>query len=447
MCSIPLNRAMISTPKHAGSTALISRIAARSTAAGIAGRPNIPIPPALHAARARGAVAMNAMPALMNGTFSPYCSVMRVFNMNSSSTDRIARREHHGGSTVPLPGLKTTSGRRPRARGCVASGLSSFESSRKLLVVRGATQVDDNFSLRVAISEGVVGALDGSEGEAPLVNQWNELASFDELGRLCENIAMVSATLAGKKRQQRENAGIRGALEGQGSKPVAAPSEAAHHVAEAAHRLERRVERSTARSIVDDVEPASAGQTRDIVCDGLRAIDEVCAKAFNDGPARWRARRKDPGSKGPSDLDCHVADTTGSSVHQDRLARLQAGAVDQPLPRGDEYKRQRSRLAHRDIRRFGREQIGIDGREFRKRTLLATDTPGHSVNFVTTTEALNALARRLDGPGEIEAENGGQRMARVRGGASADLDVERIDGTCGDTHQRLAGSRDGTRNR
>jgi len=24
---------------------------------------------------------MNAMPALMNGTFSPYCSVMRVFNI------------------------------------------------------------------------------------------------------------------------------------------------------------------------------------------------------------------------------------------------------------------------------------------------------------------------------------------------------------------------------
>ena len=38
---------------------------------GIAGMPNIPIPPALHTARARGTVAMNAMPALMNGTFSP----------------------------------------------------------------------------------------------------------------------------------------------------------------------------------------------------------------------------------------------------------------------------------------------------------------------------------------------------------------------------------------
>ncbi len=44
---------------------------------------------------------MNAIPALMKGTFSPYCSVMRVFNMKSSqsSTNRIAQREHDGGST------------------------------------------------------------------------------------------------------------------------------------------------------------------------------------------------------------------------------------------------------------------------------------------------------------------------------------------------------------
>jgi hypothetical protein len=43
--------------------------------------PSIPIPPASHTARAKGAVAMKAMPALMNGTRSPYWSVMRVFNM------------------------------------------------------------------------------------------------------------------------------------------------------------------------------------------------------------------------------------------------------------------------------------------------------------------------------------------------------------------------------
>src|SRR5262249_58607167 len=122
---------------------------------------------------------------------------------------------------------------------------------------------------------------------------------------------MVSATLAGKKRQQSENAGIRCTLERQGSRRVAAPSEAAHHVAEAAHRLERRVERSTARCVVDDVESTSAGQPRDVVCDGLRAIDEGCAKALNDVPARWRARRNDRGSKGPRDLDGHVAHTTG----------------------------------------------------------------------------------------------------------------------------------------
>jgi hypothetical protein len=80
-CSIPLNRAMKLTPKHAGPAALMSRSAACSTSGGIAAAPSIPIPPALHTARTRGAVAMNAMPALMNGTFSPYCSVMRVFNM------------------------------------------------------------------------------------------------------------------------------------------------------------------------------------------------------------------------------------------------------------------------------------------------------------------------------------------------------------------------------
>jgi hypothetical protein len=81
MCSMPLNRAMKLTPKHSGSAPLMSRSAACSTSGGIAVAPSIPIPPALHTARTRGAVAMNAMPALMNGTFSPYCSVMRVFNM------------------------------------------------------------------------------------------------------------------------------------------------------------------------------------------------------------------------------------------------------------------------------------------------------------------------------------------------------------------------------
>ena len=61
-------------------------------------------------------------------------------------------------------------------------------------------------------------------------------------------------------------------------------------MAEPAHRLERCVERSTPRCVVDDVESTTAGQPRDIVRDGLRAIDEVRAKAFNDGPARRRAR-------------------------------------------------------------------------------------------------------------------------------------------------------------
>jgi hypothetical protein len=68
----------------------MSRIAACSASGGIAALPNIPIPPAEHTARTKGAVAMNAIPALMKGTFSPYCSVMRVFNMKSSGTNRTA---------------------------------------------------------------------------------------------------------------------------------------------------------------------------------------------------------------------------------------------------------------------------------------------------------------------------------------------------------------------
>jgi hypothetical protein len=48
---------------------------------GIAAAPSIPSTPASYTARARGAVAMKAMPALMNGAFSAYRSVMRVFNM------------------------------------------------------------------------------------------------------------------------------------------------------------------------------------------------------------------------------------------------------------------------------------------------------------------------------------------------------------------------------
>jgi hypothetical protein len=81
ICSMPLNRAMKLTPKHPGSVPLMSRSAACSTSGGMAVAPSIPIPPALHTDRTRGVVAMKAMPALMNGTFSPYCSVMRVFNI------------------------------------------------------------------------------------------------------------------------------------------------------------------------------------------------------------------------------------------------------------------------------------------------------------------------------------------------------------------------------
>jgi hypothetical protein len=75
-------------------------------------------------ARTRGAVAMNAMPALMNGTFSPYCSVMRVFNMkffrvapstrlfnprSQTQTPRRAGNVIHFISSKPTSCMKTVS--------------------------------------------------------------------------------------------------------------------------------------------------------------------------------------------------------------------------------------------------------------------------------------------------------------------------------------------------
>ena len=74
--------------------------------------------------------------------------------------------------------------------------------------MRGTIQVDNNFALGVVIIEGGVGTLDRRKGEAARVNQGNELAGFDQSTRLCENVSMVRAALAGKKRQQRENAGM-----------------------------------------------------------------------------------------------------------------------------------------------------------------------------------------------------------------------------------------------
>src|SRR5215831_7130313 len=98
----------------------MSWIAACSTLGGIAALPKIPIPPAEHTARTRGAVAMNAIPALMNGTFSPYCSVMRVVNMKFSGILRVC---HPGRPAGALARQRTDPGPMyPGLRNCVDTG-------------------------------------------------------------------------------------------------------------------------------------------------------------------------------------------------------------------------------------------------------------------------------------------------------------------------------------
>jgi hypothetical protein len=99
------------------------------------------------------------------------------------------------------------------------------------------------------------------------------------------NMTSSSPVPIGKKRQQRENAGIRGALDGQGSKRVMAASEAARHVAEAARRLERRVERSTARErrLADVLAAEVAGYSR------LKGADEAGSLTSRLAPPHQRS--------------------------------------------------------------------------------------------------------------------------------------------------------------
>jgi len=72
--------------------------------------------------------------------------------------------------------------------------------------------------------------------------------------------------------------------------------------------------------------------------------------------------------------------------------------------------------------------------------------PVHAVDVVAGPEFGHADADGFDRPGEIDAEDRGQRLARMRGLAGAYLEVERVDRARCDPDQDLPGleSRRGT---
>ena len=134
-----------------------------------------------------------------------------------------------------------------------------------------------------------------------------------------------------------------------------------------------------------------------------------------------------------------MPDAAGAAVDQHFLSRMDARAIDQPFPRGDEDQRQGGGFAHADIAGLSRQQVGVDGSILRERALQAADAAGHAIDFIARPEIGHAVPDRFDGAGEIDAEDRGQRLAGMRGLSGAYLEVERVDPARRDADQHLPG--------
>jgi hypothetical protein len=150
-----------------------------------------------------------------------------------------------------------------------------------------------------------------------------------------------------------------------------------------------------------------------------------------------RTGREYIGAEGAGDLHGDVTDAAGPAMDQYSLAGMYGSAIDQSFPCGDEDQRNGRGVAHGKISGFWREQIGIDSGIFRQRPLQAADTARHSKNFVAVLKGCHARTDRLDHAGKVDAENGGQWLARMSGLAGTNLDVERVDGAGFDPDQNL----------
>ncbi len=140
-----------------------------------------------------------------------------------------------------------------------------------------------------------------------------------------------------------------------------------------------------------------------------------------------------------------MANAARAAVHQHLLSGLHVRAVDEALPGGDHDQRQRRGLAHRQVGRLARQQVGVDRGVLRERALQAGHAAGQAVDLVADAKALDAGADGAHDAGQVHAEDGRQRMAGMRRGAGADLGVERVDAAGGDLDQHLAGPGDRAR--
>ncbi len=218
-----------------------------------------------------------------------------------------------------------------------------------------------------------------------------------------------------------------------------APAERADDAAEPGDRVERGIERCAADGVVDDIEATAIAVFCYVILHRHRpVIDPDRAKPLDIGLASGRAGCEHVGAEGARDLDGDMSDAAGAAMNQHFLSGMNAGAIDQPFPRGDEDQRQGCCFAHADIAGFPRQQVGIDSGILRQRALQAADAARHSIDFVAGPEIGHAVTDCFHRARKIDAEDRRQRLAGVRGLARAYLDVERVDRTRGDADQHLS---------
>lgn len=119
--------------------------------------------------------------------------------------------------------------------------------------------------------------------------------------------------------------------------------------------------------------------------------------------------------------------------------------VDQSFPSGDDDQRQHRRFPERKVGRLRRDEISVDGRELRQRSLYPADAANHSIDLVAFPECSHIRAELLDDSGHIESEDRRRWMPGMRGNAFLNLEVERIDAAGLDPHQDLTPGRTGSR--
>ena len=139
---------------------------------------------------------------------------------------------------------------------------------------------------------------------------------------------------------------------------------------------------------------------------------------------RRGARGEHFGTPRAGQLHGYMAHATGAAVHQHLVPAAHVGAVHQAIP--GVMKTSGKAAAWRTVSRpgFVGPQPGIHRSVLRQAALQPADAAGKAIHRIPHLEARDTLPHPLHHAREVHAQNGGQWLLGVLGGAGADLGVQ-----------------------